>query len=317
MRLFTTLTFIISITISFAQDLSEQLTFGSNPGNLSMFSYTPTNLDTAKTVPLVIVLHGCNQNANAIAKQSGWNELADKYQFLVLYPEQKRVNNASNCFNWFKDEDRSGSEGELESIQQMVELMKKNHKIDNSKVFIHGMSAGAAMAVAYMINLPEQINAGAIFAGGPYQKDIKTGDAVKKMMNPDFKTSEERGLEVASINDSTTVYPRLIVGHGTKDNVVDYRNSKELIKQWCYLKHIDHDSSELKEDFADNEKVYRRSYPDVANEEIVFYTFNDCGHVLPINPGNAYNEGGKTGLFAKDKDFFSTYYVAKDFGLIE
>src|SRR3954466_5043497 len=53
----------------------EVTSFGSNPGNLRMFKYVPDNLPSA--APLVVVLHGCTQNARTYATESGWLQLAD------------------------------------------------------------------------------------------------------------------------------------------------------------------------------------------------------------------------------------------------
>jgi hypothetical protein len=51
-------------------------------------------------------------------------------------------------------------------------------------------------------------------------------------------------------------------------------------------------------------------------EAVVFYKVKDLGHAIPVNPGYCDNEGGKTGVFATDKQFYSTFYTACEFGLI-
>ncbi|HWY37579.1 MAG TPA: hypothetical protein VNY73_03400, partial [Bacteroidia bacterium] len=62
----------------------------------------------------------------------------------------------------------------------------------------------------------------------------------------------------------------------------------------------------------------RKSYLDAnKKEKIIFYEIDNLGHALPVDPGTSPGKGGKTGLFAVDKDFFSTYWIAKDFGLLE
>src|SRR5688500_12414199 len=77
----------------------EVTTFGSNPGNLRMFKYIPDALPAS--VPLVVVLHGCKQNARDFARDSGWTQLADKLQVALALPEQPQANNQDHCFNWF------------------------------------------------------------------------------------------------------------------------------------------------------------------------------------------------------------------------
>src|SRR4051794_27105465 len=75
---------------SAASTIAEVTGFGSNPGALKMFEYAPASLKAG--APMVLVLHGCTETA-ASAATTGWNELADKAGFLVVYPEQETANN--------------------------------------------------------------------------------------------------------------------------------------------------------------------------------------------------------------------------------
>jgi len=62
----------------------ETTDFGSNPGGLRMFSFAPDNLQPAPG--LVVVLHGCGQNAAAYDLGAGWSTLAKHYGFALLMP---------------------------------------------------------------------------------------------------------------------------------------------------------------------------------------------------------------------------------------
>src|SRR4051812_19562159 len=72
--------------------------FGSNAGQLKAFIHVPDTVGPG--APLVVVLHGCTQNASGYDESSGWSRLADRHGFVVLYPEQQRSNNPNLCFNW-------------------------------------------------------------------------------------------------------------------------------------------------------------------------------------------------------------------------
>ena len=74
-----------------------------NPGGLSARVYVPAGLKGP--APLVVVLHGCTQNAAVYDQGSGWSALADRHGFILLFPEQNRANNPMLCFNWFEDGD--------------------------------------------------------------------------------------------------------------------------------------------------------------------------------------------------------------------
>lgn len=110
--------------------------FGSNPGRLAAWAYVPEGL--LKGAPLVVVLHGCTQNARGYDHGSGWTAAADEHGFAVLFPEQQRANNPNLCFNWYRTQDARRGGGEALSIRQMVNAMQVRHGP------IRGMSSSPA-----------------------------------------------------------------------------------------------------------------------------------------------------------------------------
>src|SRR5262249_38435435 len=121
----------------------EVTDFGTNPGNLRMFKYVPSGLPASS--PLVVVLHGCTQNARDFAAEAGWIELADRLRLALALPEQSQGNNPRSCFNWFVISHNRRGQGEALSIKQMVDKMKSDHGIDPGRIFVTGLSAGGAM----------------------------------------------------------------------------------------------------------------------------------------------------------------------------
>ena len=67
--------------------LTETVGFGSNPGDLKMFSYLPGDQRARQKLPLVVVLHGCTQTAAGYDTGAGWSTLAARYGFALLMPE--------------------------------------------------------------------------------------------------------------------------------------------------------------------------------------------------------------------------------------
>lgn len=306
-----------------AQHVIEEIkNFGSNPGNLRMFIRKPHHpVDTITYrahKPLVVVLHGCNQDAQSISRQSGWNKLADHFDFYAIYPEQKRLNNASDCFNWYSEENITRNKGECGSIKQMIDHMRDSLHIDTTQIFIYGLSAGAAMTSVMMANYPWLFRAGAVLAGGPYGMGTGAMTGLGAMVNSKSKTSKEWGELVEKNNPGYKgSYPNLIVVHGKKDKVVNPKNSIQLIKQFAYLLHTDTVASDTIHSFAKNADVTKYIFRNKENKEKIFYyEIDHLGHALVVDPGDDIMHGGETGLFTVDKDFFSTYWIAKDFGLI-
>ena len=73
-----------TLTSASAVEPREEKGFGSNPGNLRMFSYVPASV--APAPPLIVVLHGCKQNAATFARDAGWLALADQLKLALLLP---------------------------------------------------------------------------------------------------------------------------------------------------------------------------------------------------------------------------------------
>ncbi len=313
---------IVIVTFSFLsckkrkyerKDLHSMDDFGGNEGNLRAFYYEPVN--ATPNMPLVVVLHGCSQTALGVSKLTEWNVLADRYGFYVLYPEQKRVNNASKCFNWFQNKDNEKGRGECASIMNMIGEMNSKFDVDLASVFVTGMSAGGAMSMVMISTYPASFKGASIMSGGPYKGAEGLSESYKALRGKITKSEEEWGDLVRSQNVGYTgPYAKVVIFHGIKDNTVDFNNSSEIVKQWTNVMGIGQDNMETN-DITDDIKVL--DYKDLNGDVCVKkYEIANMGHQLSIDPGESEEQGGGNGVFAKDKNFFSTFWTAKYFGLI-
>ena len=287
--------------------------FGDNPGKLRAFYHEPDN--SSSNMPLLVVLHGCNQRAREAADLTDWNKLADTYGFYVLYPEQKTTNNGSRCFNWFLEKDYTKNSGENESIKNMVTHVQDDFQIDKSRTYITGLSAGALMSMIMIADYPEMFDGAAIMAGGPFKAVEKVKESVDALAGKIDKTPEEWGDLVREENpDFTGEYPKIMVLHGKNDLVSNFKNSNEVIDQWSNVLGISLDDKTTTNPETD---ITRIAYTDAQmNEVIVSIEVDKMGHAIAVDPGNGIEQGGKKGVFAEDKDFFSSYWIGKYFGLI-
>lgn len=317
MKIFYILIFAFLVKAAVSQPLSsEVMDFGTNPGNLSLFYYIPKS--ARPNAPLVLVLHGCSQGANAVAELTGWNKLADDYGFCVAYPQQHFPNNPSHCFNWFKKNEIERGNGECESIRQMIEYMQKKFSISKDSVFVTGLSAGAAMSVVMIATQPAMFKAAAIFAGGPYKPGNNIFTSSGTMVWGVNKTPEEWKELVWRENPAFKgPYPKVFIYHGNSDPVVNVRNAKELMEQWTCLHKADTVADQIDSTYMGKNDIMRLAYHNRDKQEaVVFYKINHMGHAIPIDPGACKNQGGKGGVFATDKGLYSTYHAAVEFGLI-
>jgi len=239
--------------------------------------------------------------------------------FKILYPEQSIFNNGSKCFNWFNSYDNERGQGELASINQMVDYMVTNHNINGSRIYITGMSAGAAMTVNFSAAYPDVINRAASLAGAPYKAATSSLDALYAM-NPGYdKSSTQWGDKIRNENPNFNGnYPRMAIFHGTTDAVVAYSNANELTEQWCNVNGADINADIHNASFQNNNIVDQKVYlmPNGTDTAVIRYDFSNIGHVIPIDEGTGTMQGGSPGDYTQDINFNSTYWVADFFNLI-
>ncbi len=289
MKVFLVIIVILFSLHSFAQnELIEVKDFGENKGNLKMYTYIPQNLTMNKSVPLVIVAHGCTQSAQEIAKETGWNKLADSLNFMIIYPEQKQINNAAKCFNFYIGFKAKKDKGEVASIRQMLNYCTSTYDIDSSKIFITGMSAGGAISNAVLNAYPHLFNAGVMIS------------APSNLFNPNKETNQ----------------PKVAIIQGTDDRIVPEKNADKTLAQWLVKHQLDTTSVELKKDYLNN-PLLTAQYFFNAEKQVKIITIKAEGikHKLLIKPGKEIHQGGFINNHTQDINFHSTYWIAQFFGL--
>ena len=188
----------------------ETAAFGANPGDLRMFSFVPGDQRARQRLPLVVVLHGCGQNAAGYDVGAGWSALAESFGFALLMPEQKHSNNANGCFNWFVPEDTTRDSGEAASIRQMVARMVRDHNIDETRIFVTGLSAGGAMTSVMLATYPDVFAGGAVIAGLPYGVATNLQQALNAMYQSRPHPAAELGDLVRNASPHHGPWPKIL-----------------------------------------------------------------------------------------------------------
>jgi poly(hydroxyalkanoate) depolymerase family esterase len=251
--------------------------FGSNPGRLAAWAYVPEGL--LKGAPLVVVLHGCTQNARGYDHGSGWTAAADEHGFAVLFPEQQRANNPNLCFNWYRTQDARRGGGEALSIRQMVNAMQVRHGTDPGHVFVSGLSAGGAMAAVMLATYPDVFAGGAVIAGLPFGTAHSVPEAFDRMRGHGIMSGEELAGLVKSASKHAGAWPALSVWHGTGDMIVDSSNGTALVDQWRAL----HGLADAKPD-SDRVAGYpHRVWRSNGRAVIEEYVITGAGHGTPLS----------------------------------
>lgn len=200
--------------------------FGTNPGKLVMRFFSPL-MKPKKRAPLVVALHGCTGSA-AQFSGAGFNELADKYHYYVLYPEQTVENHSIKCFNHWLPNNPERGKLEIQSIMQMVHYMQKRYAIDRNRIFIVGFSSGGQMANILAATYPDTFSAGAILGAGGYV--CQAGhEGIAGFVYCPGATHIQKAL---TSREHRKKWPRMSFWHGVDDRNVSYDTMLLGVAQW-------------------------------------------------------------------------------------
>ncbi|KXV11060.1 esterase [Caballeronia megalochromosomata] len=206
-------------------------TTGRFVNHMSYALYTPPK-SGAEPMPLVVMLHGCKQNADEFAQGTRINLLADRYGFAVLYPEQSKHDHAHRCWRWY-DDSGAGGGGEAASVVSLVNAVVEQHDLDPERVYVAGMSAGAGLAALLAVRYPY------VFAAVGLHSGVVFGEARSAIGAMDVMRRGARSDPVALIDAAVDVrqYPGMpaIIMHGELDSVVTAANAGQLAKQFLRL----------------------------------------------------------------------------------
>lgn len=271
----------------------------------------------------MVALHGCTQQATTFDDESGWTDLAERFQFALLLPEQQEANNSARCFNFFMEQHNRRGEGEAASIAAMVEAITVEHDLDVARTFVTGLSAGGAMTAVMLAAYPDVFNAGALIAGLPYGCASTTGSAWLDAQKSSFlwwyypqgeavwaayrcgidrtplpppppgrRSPEEWRALLAEAGGppATTVWPRASIWHGSADGTVHPWNLDELVKQWTAAHGVDQVPDAESPSGAPYQK---REYQDAEGEtKVEAFEVPGLGHAMPIAPGSGRDQCG-------------------------
>ena len=168
------------------------------------------------------MLHGCTQSPDDFAAGTRMNELADARGFLVVYPEQPARANGSRCWNWFLPNDQQRDRGEPSLIAGIVMEVAQHYRIDRARIFVAGLSAGAAMAVVSGETYPDLFSAVGAHSGLPFGAASDVPSAFAAMRNA--SAGSTRDGAGAARRRSPAQPPRTIVFHGDSDSTVNVVN---------------------------------------------------------------------------------------------
>ena len=260
--------------------LVEVAAFGANPGRLRMRLHVPA-ATPRPGAPLLVLLHGCGQDAVRFAESAGFVALADRLGAPLLLPDQQAENNHQRCFNWFRPSDIRRGGGEVASIRQMVAEVMRRFASHPGRVFVAGLSAGGALAAALLAAYPDVFAAGAVVAGLPVHAAEDAHGALLQMRHPQPLPRADWAARVPA--PPGVCWPRLSIWHGEADRTVDPANGAALAAQWTALLGLPEAPSAVQFPASN---LRRRVWRDDAGAELVeHWTLAGFDHAFPVADG--------------------------------
>lgn len=197
-------------------------TFSGASGARDYRLYVPAALPDGPQ-GLVLMLHGCTQDADDFAGGTRMNALAERHRLIVAYPNQTRLHNGQGCWNWFRPADQ-GRGGEAAILAGLAVALREEFDLAQDRVFAAGLSAGGAMAAILGASYPDVFSAVGIHSGLPHgsAQDLVSAFAAMR--------GEGGGGTSRSTGGGRTGGVRTIVFHGTADGTVHPSNADQIMR---------------------------------------------------------------------------------------
>lgn len=196
----------------------------------SYLAYVPASARAASGAPLVVVLHGCRESAADIAAVSGFDVIARRQHFAVLYPEVDAVDlTQGGCWKgiWQPQSEGRGR-GDAAAIVAMTATVVRRWRLDGRRVYVVGISAGAYETSILGAAYPDTFAAIGIHSGAPYD-----GGALGCLTEGETpqSTATLAGAALRAMASHARVMPTIVI-HGDQDPVIPLHCGQQALQQW-------------------------------------------------------------------------------------
>lgn len=286
-------------------------------GGLTAYLHVPPGMIVGAPRPLVVVLHGCGEDAATHATDSGWDTLADARHLFVLHAQEGQQ--VQQCFDWWSSAAQQGG-GDAAGVIAMIDAVRAQWPIDDAHVWLDGFSSGGALAVILLAVHPDRFAGAIVHAALPYRG--YTGSDVGAL-GYIFTEHDQTPQQRAAAMPGPGPYPPIVAFVGAADTTVHPSFTRELMEQWTAAQGADQVADVtglLKPDDAHHTyRVYRGG----GRLVIATVTIDAMDHGYAVDPhGTGADAGGSTSAsfaghpaYAKDVGLWSTYWGAEALGI--
>lgn len=186
--------------------------------------------------PLVVMLHGCQQDATQFADGTRMNRLAEAKGYAVLYPQQSASVQAQRCWRWYERAAQQGG-GDTALLVDVIGAVCRQHAIDRRRVYACGLSAGAGMAALLALNHPELFAAVGLHSAPMFGGCHDRLGALRVMRHGAPLQADAAIDGVLARHSPARPMPPMpaILIQGQDDRIVHPFNQRQLARQWLLL----------------------------------------------------------------------------------
>ncbi len=206
----------------------ERRRHSSAHGSRDYTLYVPSG-GGAKIRGLVVMLHGCTQDADDFATGTRMNLHAERNDLVIVYPEQERSANQLGCWNWFQPQDQARGRGEPALLADLAQTTAAEFGVDRGRIFAAGLSAGGAMAAILGDTYSDVFAAVGVHSGlAPgTARDVISAHAAMRGQGRGGQGSAGPGS--AGQGDAGQAPVPIIVFHGSNDATVHPSNAEGVL----------------------------------------------------------------------------------------
>lgn len=231
---------------------------GSLPARrMPYWLYIPANAPLGP-LPLVVMLHGCEQSAEQFARGTRMNALAEQKGFAVAYPQQSLRGHPNRCWHWYERATQDGGD-DVRLIAGIIDKVCAAYPIDRGRIYAAGLSAGAGMANILALRHPDKIAAVGLHSGPVFGAGhSKTGAyGVMQLGASHLAEHAIRTLMLGAVAFPTL--PAILI-QGREDRVVRRINQEQLEAQFRLINRLDAGSADPPLDKPGQASGRRRSH---------------------------------------------------------
>jgi polyhydroxybutyrate depolymerase len=151
-RSLATLTILLAASFAYGQGQTLNKSLMHNGIRRNYTIYVPSSYAPDTETPLVVNMHGLTLNRNFQMTYSGMNAVAEREDFLVVYPD------AVNA-DWFGPQDNIGF------IDQLLDEVSSQYSVNHARVYATGFSGGGMMSYLLSVERPDKFAAIASVGG--------------------------------------------------------------------------------------------------------------------------------------------------------